>query len=140
LSALRRATEDDVDALLALWAVGRTPYAVTTDSREAVLRLLARSAAFVVDRDDGLAGSVVAGWDGWRGHLYRLAVRPEARRHRLGTGLVRAAEAWLVAQGAHRISVLVAFEDAGARAFWSSVGYEDDRVIGRVVKDLGAPE
>jgi ribosomal protein S18 acetylase RimI-like enzyme len=136
LTAVRRATEADVDGLLALWGVARTPHAVTTDSAEAVQLLLARSAAFVVDGRDGLAGAIVAGWDGWRGNLYRLAVRPEARRDGLGTALVRTGERWLIDQGARRISVLVAYEDDGARAFWSSVGYDADGVIGRVVRDV----
>ncbi|MEA2125072.1 MAG: hypothetical protein QOI80_1854 [Solirubrobacteraceae bacterium] len=137
MSALRRAGEQDVDALLALWATARTPHAVTSDTAEAVRGLLGRSAVFVADGDGGgLAGAVIAGWDGWRGNLYRLAVRPEARRGGLGTALVQAAEAWLAEQGARRISVLVAYEDAVARAFWSSVGYDADGVIGRVVRDL----
>jgi ribosomal protein S18 acetylase RimI-like enzyme len=135
LSATRRATEDDVDALLALWAVARTEHAVTSDSAAAVRALLRRSAAFVVDTAP-LSGAIVAGWDGWRGNLYRLAVLPAARRGGLGTALVRAAESWLAEQGARRISVLVAYEDERARAFWRSVGYEADGIIGRVVKDV----
>jgi ribosomal protein S18 acetylase RimI-like enzyme len=135
LSAPRRATEADVDALLALWAAARTPHAVTSDTPDAVRALLRRSAVFLVDGDP-LPGAIVAGWDGWRGNLYRLAVAADARRRGLGSALVRAAEAWLVEQGARRISVLVAYEDDGARAFWRSVGYDVDTVIGRMVRDL----
>jgi ribosomal protein S18 acetylase RimI-like enzyme len=133
LSAVRRATEADVDALLALWGEARTPHAVTSDTADAVRLLLARSAVFVAG---DLEGAVIAGWDGWRGTLYRLAVRASARRDGIGTALVRAAEEWLVAQGARRISVLVAFEDDGARAFWATLGYDVDLVIGRMVRDL----
>jgi GNAT superfamily N-acetyltransferase len=164
--SVRRAGAADVDGLLALWAVARTAHAVTEDSAEAITRALQRSAIFVADADvdvdvdadvdvdvdvdagadaadpadadagAGLSGAVVAGWDGWRGNLYRLAVRPDARRCGLGSALVRAAEAWLVSQGARRITVLVAYEDAGARAFWASTGYDADAVIGRMVRDL----
>lgn len=133
---VRRADSGDIDALLALWAAARTEHAVTTDTPQAVARLLDRSAVFVRDGSDGLAGAVIAGWDGWRGTLYRLAVRSELRRSGLGTALVRAAEAWLIAQGASRITVLVAFEDPGARAFWASAGYDVDEIIGRMVRDV----
>ncbi len=135
--SVRRATADDISALLALWSVARTPHAVTVDSAEAIRIVLERSAVFVTDGGDGaLVGAIVAGWDGWRGNLYRLAVLPSARRAGLGSQLVWAAEAWLVDQGAARISALVAFEDAGARAFWAGVGYDADTIIGRMVRDL----
>ncbi len=136
MTAVRRATAADTDALLSLWAVGRTPHAVTVDSAEAIAVVLARSAIFVVDGRDGLLGAVVAGWDGWRGNLYRLAVQPGDRRGGIGSVLVAEAQAWLVSQGATRISVLVAFEDAGARRFWTSAGFRVDEVIGRMVRDL----
>jgi ribosomal protein S18 acetylase RimI-like enzyme len=136
LSGVRRAGQADVDALLELWSVARTAHAVTEDSPAAVRTALDRSAILMSDRDGRAAGAIVAGWDGWRGNLYRLAVLPDARRAGLGTQLVRDAEAWLVAQGARRISVLVAYEDAGARAFWATLGYGADGVIGRMVRDL----
>ena len=136
MTAPRRATADDVDALLALWAVGRTAYAVTHDTPEAVRLVLGRSPVFVVDGAEGLDGAVIAGWDGWRGNLYRLAVRPSARRRGLGTALVQAAEAWLIDQGARRISLFVAFDNEEARGFWRTVGYEADTIIGRMVRDL----
>ena len=136
MSAPRRASTDDVDALLALWATGRTAYAVTTDTPEAVRLVLGRSPVFVIGGPEGLDGAVIAGWDGWRGNLYRLAVRPSARRRGLGTALVQAAEAWLIEQGARRISLFVAFDNDEARAFWRTVGYEADAIIGRMVRDL----
>src|SRR5690349_14689626 len=52
------------------------------DTRQAVLALLSRDpeALIVAEHDGVLIGSVIAGWDGWRYHLYRLAVRPNWRR------------------------------------------------------------
>ena len=145
---VRRATHADTDALLALWAVARTSHAVTEDSAAAVRAVLDRSAVFVAapgvrspqsTTEPGLAGAIVAGWDGWRGNLYRLAVRPEHRREGLAGALVAAAEAWLIEQGAARLSILVGFDDADARGFWASVGYGADAVIGRMVRDLDSP-
>jgi ribosomal protein S18 acetylase RimI-like enzyme len=83
-----------------------------------------------------LVGAVIAGWDGWRGSMYRLAVLGAARRQGTGLALVHEAEAWLIAQGANRISVLVAFEDEGARGLWRAAGYEADAVIGRMVRNV----
>ena len=35
-----------------------------------------------------IVGSVIAGWDGWRCHLYRLAVAPARRREGIGRALL----------------------------------------------------
>ena len=60
----------------------------STDSSEAVAVLLARDpgALIVAEADGEIVGSVVAGWDGWRGSVYRLAVAERYRRAGLGTG------------------------------------------------------
>lgn len=135
--AIRRATEADIDAVLALWATARTEYATTEDRGDDVRALSERSALFVaLSRDGVVIGAVIAGWDGWRGMMYRLAVADEWRRQGVGLALVGAAEGWLVRSGARRISVLVAFEDAGARALWSAAGYAADADIGRMVRNV----
>src|SRR2546430_9986278 len=43
---------------------------------------------FLVAESGGrVVGSVVGGWDNWRGHVYRLAVHPAFRRRGLGREL-----------------------------------------------------
>lgn len=134
--AVRRATEADVGAVLALWAAARTGYATTEDRPEDVRGLLRRSALFLASVDGELVGAVIAAWDGWRGSMYRLAVVEAWRRRGVGRALVAAAEEWLLAQGARRVSVLVAFDDAVARGLWEFAGYAADEQIGRMVRNL----
>ena len=81
-------------------------------------------------------GTVVAVWDGWRGNMYRLAVLPSHRRRGIATLLVREGERRLSAQGAERISALVATRDAAACALWRALGFEFDDVAGRFVRAL----
>lgn len=50
-------------------------------------------------------GSVIAGWDGRRGSLYRLAVAPDYRRQGLGRRLLDVAEGRLASSGAARLQV-----------------------------------
>jgi ribosomal protein S18 acetylase RimI-like enzyme len=45
-------------------------------------------------------GTIVAGWDGWRGSLYRLAVLPAARRRGTALRLVADGERRLAEKGA----------------------------------------
>ncbi len=101
-------------------------------------RLLLEEAGslLVAEADGAILGALIAAWDGWRGNMYRLAVRLEHRRGGVGLALVRAGEEHLRRQGARRITALVAYEDEAASAFWESAGYPRDRAIGRRVRNL----
>ena len=69
-------------------------------------------------------GSVIAGWDGWRGAIYRLAVGPEHRRRGLGQSLLRAAEDRLRGLGVRRLHAIVVESNADAVAFWEATDWE----------------
>src|SRR5262249_55808561 len=77
---IRPCVAADVPAVLALWR-GSEASPSPTDTPEAVARLLGEPAAVLLVGLDGdrVVGTVIAGWDGWRGNIYRLAVLPEYR-------------------------------------------------------------
>jgi ribosomal protein S18 acetylase RimI-like enzyme len=137
-TTIRRATEDDAAAVLELWQSERSGHAVTTDRLEDIEGLLVDSPAalLVAETSEGIVGALIAAWDGWRGNLYRLAVRPANRRQGIGLDLVRAGEEYLRGRGAGRITALVAFEDGDAGGFWDAAGYPRDRKIGRRVRNI----
>ena len=83
-----------------------------------------------------LVGTVIAGWDGWRGSLYRLAVVPEQRQAGVGRLLVSEAERVLRDRGCPRVTALVHLELADAGPFWTNVGYHHDVEVGRFVRNL----
>lgn len=78
----------------------------------------------------------MAGWDGWRGNLYRLAVLPTARRRGIALGLVAEAERRLTEKGAIRFSALVMSAHDPAVALWRAAGYAHDPRVGRFVRSL----
>ena len=123
--ALRSGTREDIDAVLAFW-LEATAEPSTTDDAEGLAGLLDRSpGALVIARDgDTIVGTIVAGWDGWRGALYRLAVLPSYRRRGIATTLVSEAERILREQGVRRMH-LIASRAGGdtAEAFWISARY-----------------
>jgi ribosomal protein S18 acetylase RimI-like enzyme len=113
-----------------------------TDSVEDLVSLIrSRPASVLVARDeDRLVGTVIAGWDGWRGHIYRLVVSPDHRRRGIATSLMAAAEKILIRMGARRISILVERQDAQAVEFWKSLnpdGLELDARMIRYIKNIG---
>ena len=135
---IRRCKHEDVGAVLGLWSAARSSHANTADRREDIEALLQDSpAALLVAEENGLVvGAVIAGWDGWRGNIYRLAINPEYRRRGIGLQLLRAAETYLRDCGIGRVTALVAFDDAVAAAFWDAAGYPQDAEIGRRVRNV----
>jgi ribosomal protein S18 acetylase RimI-like enzyme len=137
---IRPAERRDVPAVLALWARARSAAAVTPDTTEAVERLLVTAPGSLLVAEHGpeaaVVGALVAAWDGWRGNMYRLAVDPAHRRRRIATALVRAGEQHLRAQGAARVTALVAHDGPDGVALWEAAGYARDAAITRFVRTL----
>jgi ribosomal protein S18 acetylase RimI-like enzyme len=83
-AVIRPARDGELSAVLRLWReVGVTPPSVT-DSIEGLTRLMRTPGALllVANVDGRIVGSVIGGWDGWQGNIYRLAVTPECRAER----------------------------------------------------------
>jgi ribosomal protein S18 acetylase RimI-like enzyme len=136
---IRPATRADIAAVLGLWDQARSENASTPDTPEALTALMdtAPGALLVAEDDAGrIVGAVVAGWDGWRGNMYRLAVDPRHRRRGIGLALVAHAERHLRSRGARRITALVAHEELPAVGFWTRAGYARDTTIARFVKAI----
>ncbi|GAA2401576.1 N-acetyltransferase [Catellatospora methionotrophica] len=134
---LRTADSADIAALLAFWS-----YAAENTSREdsaqAVAALLARdpdALLLAVDGDE-IVGSLIAGWDGWRCHLYRYAVHPERRRQGIGRALLDAAEQRFAALGGRRADAMVLDDNDLAATAWTAAGYARQPQWSRWVKPL----
>lgn len=132
---LRVAATCDAPAVLALWH-DADAHPSRTDNLESVARLIAHDpgALIVAECEQRIVGSVIAGWDGWRGSIYRLAVAPAFRRERLGRQLVEAAERRLSALGAVRLQATVVARDELATGFWRASGWEEQCERLRFVK------
>ena len=138
--AIRRGRPEDIGQVLEFWGrAGATPR--PTDTREVLVQLLASSQSILLlaDVDGRLAGTVIGGWDGWRGNIYRLAVAPEYRRRGVASALMREVDAALLAMGARRITALVERDHPWAVGFWNALeraGYRYDPTMTRYVKNF----
>jgi len=133
---VRRARAADAVAILRLWADARSAAASTADDAPGVVAAIEQGAMLVAEERGTVIGTLIAGWDGWRGNMYRLAVAPEQRRTGVASELVLAGEAALRSRGARRITALVGRGDPVAMALWRSAGYAHDPQIARFVKNL----
>lgn len=92
---------------------------------------------FLIASEGGrVLGTILAGYDGHRGWLYKLAVHPNARRCGIGERLVRAAEKRLAAKGCTKLNLQVRAGNDEAARFWARMGYgEEPRIsMGRTLE------
>jgi ribosomal protein S18 acetylase RimI-like enzyme len=135
---LRMAGRGEVPAVLAFWQVAAENDSRPADTSEAVEALLSRDpeALILAVDSDRIVGSIIVGWDGWRCHLYRLAVAPWRRREGLGGLLIDAAEERIRSLGGTRIDAMVLDENPAAHAIWAAHGYRRQPDWSRWVKPL----
>ena len=134
---IREAGRADLADVLALWRTSDAAESAT-DSQEFLERLLDHPTSnLLLAVDDGeLLGTLITGWDGWRGGPYRLVVAPGSRRAGLASSLVAEGERRLREAGCRRISILVLRGHEHGAGFWTATGYELDERLDRYVKPL----
>lgn len=134
---IRPAVAADLGEVLAFWTLAAEGTSIS-DDRDGVARLITRDpeSLLLAERDGALAGTVIAGFDGWRCHLYRLAVHPGHRRRGVATALLAAAEERFTALGGRRGDAMVLDENALAHHAWSAAGYARQAQWSRWVKPL----
>ncbi|MCY0949172.1 GNAT family N-acetyltransferase [Streptomyces sp. H27-S2] len=134
---IRAAAPADAEDVLAFWREAAEGTSIT-DDLDGVHRLIARDPdALILAESAGLlVGSVVAGYDGWRCSLYRLAVLPAHRRQGIATALLDAAERRFLAVGGRRGDAMVLEANGRARQAWAAAGYHREDHCRRWVKPL----
>ena len=139
LVEIRLATDDDLDAVLALWEAAEA-LSSATDDLVSLSRVARAGCLLVAEGEQGeIIGTLIAAFVGWRGNMYRLAVVAEHRKLGIASALVRAAESKLADQGCRRITALVAAQERQATAFWEAVGYRHDDRMARYVRNIASP-
>ncbi|MEU6218586.1 GNAT family N-acetyltransferase [Streptomyces sp. NPDC047022] len=135
---IRPARPEDLDTVLAFWRVAAEGTSIS-DDRDGMERLVDRDPGALIlalTADGELAGTVIAGFDGWRCHLYRLAVHPELRRQGIGSALLAAAEERFVRLGGRRGDAMVLQRNETAHHAWRAAGYAPEEKWRRWVKPL----
>ncbi|MFF0833626.1 MULTISPECIES: GNAT family N-acetyltransferase [unclassified Streptomyces] len=135
--SLRPALPADLDAVLAFWRTAAEGTSIS-DDRAGVERLITRDpgALILAEVEGELAGTVIAGFDGWRCHLYRLAVDPGRRRQGIGSALLAAAEERFAVLGGRRADAMVLVRNETAHHAWRAAGYGPEERWRRWVKPL----
>ncbi|MDT0346663.1 GNAT family N-acetyltransferase [Streptomyces litchfieldiae] len=135
--SVRTAEPGDAEAVLRFWKEAAEGESVS-DDLDGVGRLIERDpeALLLAETDGELVGTVIAGFDGWRCHLYRLAVSPSRRRQGVATLLLEAAERRFLELGGRRADAMVLHRNEKAHGVWGARGYRRQDEWGRWVKPL----
>jgi ribosomal protein S18 acetylase RimI-like enzyme len=112
------------DDIMALWRASEGVVLSSVDSHENINRFLERNPgmSFVVLDDSQVVGAVLCSHDGRMGYLTHLAVDKSHRRKGIGRSLVGRCLYTLMAIGISKCTLLIMEDEAGAMAFWESIG------------------
>jgi len=123
--------DEDRAPVIAIWAEAFPDEPAHNVANDMIDRKLSvqRELFLVADADDSIVGTVMAGFDGVRGWIHRLAVSSSARRAGVGTALIRAAEAGLGRLGCPKVNLQVRGENSDVIAFYRAAGYGTEERI-----------
>ena len=135
---IRPATPQDRAAVSALWeAAFGYPEArnVPGEVFDAKLAFQPEGLLVLLDGEE-LIGTVMVGYDGHRGWIYRMAVQPDRRGRGHGRTLMVAAHELLRRWGCRKVNLQVKSSNDPVVRFYENLGYEvEPRVsLGRVLK------
>ena len=116
----------DYPKLIKLWEAAGNIDVRQTDTPEVLARFLHRNpgCSYAAYAGTRLIGAILAGHDGWRGHLYHMAVKPDYRERSIGTRLVNAAVSAIKSEDVQKIHCLVKRDNLIAQQFWEACSFE----------------
>ncbi|MEM7640314.1 MAG: GNAT family acetyltransferase [Pseudomonadota bacterium] len=122
---IERFTESDRNGVIALWSIVFPEEPVHNAPSDMISRKQGvQPDLFFVARQHGqVVGTVMAGYDGVRGWVHKLAVHPDLRRQGLASKLMQRAETALKASGCPKLNLQVRATNAGVVKFYESLGY-----------------
>ena len=127
----------DYDAIVSLWKEAGLILRPGDDLESVRLKLQRDADLFLVAKEtSGVVGCVMGGWDGRRGWIYHLAVKPSRQRQGIAKALIRELEVRLAGKGAKRVNAQI-YQSNTASLKFEGCGYEvrpDLVMIGKALR------
>ena len=134
---------NDYDEIICLWknteGVGLNE---KDDSKKSIKAFLEKNphTCFVAEnKNREIIGTIMAGNDGRRGHIYHLMVKTEYRKNGLGKRLLEKTEKALKKDGIQKIFLVAFRKNKAGNAFWGNNGYEIRKDLHYRDKKLSVP-
>ena len=115
----------DQPQVVALWAVTFPDEPPWNESSALIQTKLSQQPElfFVAEQQGQIVGTVIAGFDGVRGWVHKVAVHPDARRRSIAQSLMQRAENALRDLGCVKLNLQVRAGNHAAAAFYLASGY-----------------
>jgi len=96
------------------------------DSKKSIKIFLDKNpnTCFIAQYKNEIIGTIMAGNDGRRGHIYHLMVKPEHRKNGLGKKLLEKTEKALKKEGIRKIFLVAFKKNKTGNIFWDNNGYK----------------
>ena len=128
---IRPYRESDKKAVVSLWRQVFPDSPSWNDPETNIKHKLAiqRDLFLVAELDNNIIGTAMAGFDGHRGWVYYVAVKPEYRRRGIGKALMLSVEQGLARIGCTKLNLQVRSSNEETVKFYKSLGYNiEDRI------------
>lgn len=129
---------EEIAEILGFWNDNAENGSRPTDTALAIRTLIEKDPDALILAVEGneIVGTIVAGWNGWRSGLYRLAVREDRRNQGIGRLLVERALERFRSLGVSRVDAMVLDDNETAHTAWASYGFTRQNNWSRWVKNL----
>lgn len=123
--------EQHRQALIALWTECGLVVPQNDPDKDIDRKLQVGADLFLLGVLDGeVVASVMGGYEGHRGWINYLAVKPSHQRKGYGQAMMAAVEARLREKGCPKINLQVRSTNTAVIAFYDALGYGNDNVVG----------
>ena len=127
---IRQFCKEDYSSVLQLWIKCNLLIRKSDDLSELEkLPKCNKDLFLVATEDEKIIGCILGCWDGRRGWINHLAVDPEKRRLGIGKSLMKEIEIRLRGKGCLKINLTILPNNEEVKAFYSSTGYVEEKVI-----------
>ena len=121
---------EDTDAVLEVWSLAGMTMPERNPRSDIQKKLRHSPESFFVGTLDGtVVATVMVGYDGHRGWIYSLAVKPDLQHRGIGTQMMEHAESWLRQQGCLRVKLQIDDARSGVTEFYRKLGYEVQQLV-----------
>ena len=128
---IRPYAECDEAEVVELWSEAIPSAPVWNDPARDIERKLAvqREIFLVAVREGRVIGTAMGGYDGHRGWIYYVVVRPDCRLQGVGTALVTAVEQGLARLGCPKVNLQIRASNGSVATFYQRLGYSREKRI-----------
>jgi ribosomal protein S18 acetylase RimI-like enzyme len=127
---IREARHDEVETLIALWCEAGLEVEPVSAGSELIALVEAGTDLVLVDERNGIVvGTVLGTWDGRRGWVQRLAMKPGWTGQQIASGLVTELEERLRSKGCRKLNLLVERHNKDVVPFYERLGFLTDELI-----------